>query len=180
MTKHTQDLDNDAQAVVQRVRYFLDSRELAGAGSTLSTVQDGPGTHAAMTVQDLRELVTLATASGTCGQTPTESASPRQQVPMTPQTQALLQRALTEIEYLHKSIMQAAGCTSSDGRDNSVAVDLRAALTPATTVRRARAKPAERQPGAFVRDWTAAIRSMPGGAAAGELGTRDGAPTDKA
>lgn len=165
MTKHKPNTHGNAPEVVQRARYFLEAWELAGVGSTLGTVQDGPGTHAALTAQDLRELVELAAASGTH---PHAEAAPPSQPALAPQTQALLQRALAEIEYLHKSVMQAAGAKSCDGRDNSVAVDLRAALEPATTVRRVRAKPAPRQSGAFVRDWTAAIRSMPGGQATGE------------
>jgi hypothetical protein len=39
----------------------------------------------------------------------------------------LLERAASEIEYLHKSLMERAGICS-DGESNSVAVELRAAL----------------------------------------------------
>lgn len=182
MTKHNENVHSNAPEVIQRARYFLEAWELGGVGSTLSTVQDGPGTHVALTVQDLRVLLELAAVDGAPRQDPNASARPRQQEPMPSQTQALLQRAMAEIEYLHKSVMQAAGVTSCDGRDNSVAVALRAALEPAKTGRRVRAKavsPAPPQKGAFVRNWTATIRAMPGGLEDGEPEPADGARSDK-
>lgn len=42
---------------IARVRYFLEAWEFNGVGSTIKTVQDSPGTHAALTVSDLRELL---------------------------------------------------------------------------------------------------------------------------
>ncbi|CAE6900049.1 hypothetical protein [Paraburkholderia domus] len=42
---------------VARIRYFLEAWEFNGVGSTIKTVQDSPGTHVALTVADLRELL---------------------------------------------------------------------------------------------------------------------------